>query len=614
MNKLGLRILRFKDGPMINLTVNDGEWTRKVVDIRDILKLYDGNDLERFALFMKFSETGCYITVARRIIGRMGENVAAWIYIPNNVNISGVRLFEIIGVVKNVLSGSRMDPEILTRLFSQTYPECEAAAYTPSAADRLYAKRETGFYPLADILGDNRYQPYYAPYASILIDEPGVTLRITDPAVVNLSTKPFETAFVLCPPMAIDIPKGVSVHFAHGEQEPFTHPRRFAKGENVSLLFRRQGYEDILHHETVIEQDQICSIPRYDWKVKVTRNNFTVVDSYDPANILTDQARIYINGNELGYTGLALSEREAHNACIMVKADDFDTKEMTVDLLQRRNINVPLKPSKRSYTWPIEMANDHRATLTIQSEYLPTDRYDSPLRGYEVDRNGEMIYVKADKEKERFIGFAAATAIALLIWGIVSLCGYISSHDFKFNLGWPLIEVTDAPPDTKTDPATEDQQQQSTDGESGKGGEEKGDDKTGEVDPNAPGLEAAVAYLDQHEVWNRDSLNRYPDLKGLFEEMNNYNFEKILSRQGRLANSGSFKELCTQIRANEAKTFTPPYNTDSNDYRIKVAKYITAINQPVKAAATTSPSGHSTGTSGTGSPGSSTKADDRDNM
>ena len=74
MNKIGFRIYRFKEGPSVGLTVNEGDWTKKVVDIRDILKLYNSEDESKFAMFMSFSENGAYITIARAISGRGGDN------------------------------------------------------------------------------------------------------------------------------------------------------------------------------------------------------------------------------------------------------------------------------------------------------------------------------------------------------------------------------------------------------------------------------------------------------------------------------------------------------------------------------------------------------------
>lgn len=117
MNKIGFRIYRFKEGPSIGLTVNEGDWTKKVVDIRDILKLYNSEDESKFAMFMSFSENGAYITIARSISGRGGDNTAAWIYIPNNIEVTGTEIIQIIDIVKEELSASKSNVERLTQIF-----------------------------------------------------------------------------------------------------------------------------------------------------------------------------------------------------------------------------------------------------------------------------------------------------------------------------------------------------------------------------------------------------------------------------------------------------------------------------------------------------------------
>ena len=164
MNKIGFRIYRFKEGPSVGLTVNEGDWTKKVVDIRDILKLYNSEDESKFAMFMSFSENGAYITIARAISGRGGDNTAAWIYIPNNIEVTGNDIIPIIEVVKEELSASKSNVERLTQIFNKDYRTTESADYMPSSSEKIFAKRDVGFYPLKDIIGEKRYQPIYSNY------------------------------------------------------------------------------------------------------------------------------------------------------------------------------------------------------------------------------------------------------------------------------------------------------------------------------------------------------------------------------------------------------------------------------------------------------------------
>ena len=87
MKKIGIAIKKTSQGSGDATFFNSGEWRNKVVDIRDILKQVTGFNSEDFLTFMSFDSLGCYITLVRRIGGRDGDNVSAWIFIPNTVKI-----------------------------------------------------------------------------------------------------------------------------------------------------------------------------------------------------------------------------------------------------------------------------------------------------------------------------------------------------------------------------------------------------------------------------------------------------------------------------------------------------------------------------------------------
>ena len=53
-------------------------------------------------------------------------------------------------------------------------------------------------------------------------------------------------------------------------------------------------------------------------------------------------------------------------------------------------------------------------------------------------------------------------------------------------------------------------------------------------------LEAAIGYLDSHKTWNRDSMERYDDLKGLFDAMNDFRFTPVIDDYSNLHKSTSY--------------------------------------------------------------------------
>lgn len=565
MNQIGFRILRFKEGPMPGLTLNQGDWIKKVVDIRDILKLYNCQDETKFALFMSFSESGAYLTIARPISGRSGDNTAAWLYIPNNIEVSGTEMISIIDIVKEELAAPKSNAGRLTELFSKTYPQIEAADYLPSAANNVYARREVGYYPLKDIVGEKRYQPNYAKYAAILIDTKD-GMPIADKSVVDISMERMVETFVFCPPRRESLPSGVTVHLGTPGQPLFNKPVRLYKSR-VEVIFKRPGFQDIPYYVDVERNNQTCDVPALNWNLSISRSMFRIVASHDPSRDLTGNAAISINGHELRLSKvMELNEREAQNAAVSISLPGFEPKTEKINLLTAPNPTViGLHRAEQSRTWEIKLSNGHFAEMTLKSKYLHGGSMQSPLRGFEIDPNTRRLeYSDFGTLKQRAIGFGAAAVLALLIWGIVALCGWYGSHTFKWQLGWPPLvaekiaesgenlEATDG----DDDPATM-------------------SDQTGENDSS---LNAAIAYLDRNEEWNMDSMRQYRDLDGLFDEMNNYEFEKIRARAATLVNSRRFVMLVNTITSLNGKKISGSY-CGRDDHSITVSNYIKKLER-----------------------------------
>ncbi len=551
MNKIGFRIYRFKEGPSIGLTVNEGDWTKKVVDIRDILKLYNSEDESKFAMFMSFSENGAYITIARSISGRGGDNTAAWIYIPNNIEVTGTEIIQIIDVVKEELSASKSNVERLAQIFSKDYRTTESAAYMPSSVEKIFAKRNVGFYPLKDIIGEKRYQPIYSNYHVILINDMD-GLEIVDKNITDLSTEKMVETLVFCPPVKQDLPNGVSVHFKTSGYPLFNKPVRVYKSKHIDLVFKRAGFEDIPYMASVEENDQICGVPTFNWRISISKDLFKIRAAHNREIDLFNDARICINGAELGWNHIIqLSEREAANASVSISANGYETFEQKINLLNVRNpISVELHRAERAQTWKIEMSNGEYAEMTLKSKYLPQRYSESPLKGYSIgERNGHLEYTNFGVFKQRAIGFCMAIAACLIVCICVALYDWYDSHTFNLQFGWPLL---------KTEKATA-------------------------ADSKALTIDDAIAYLDNKDgVWQRDSLIKYPELDSLFEELNSYEFSKIINRNPKLRDSKNFKKIYDAIRLNSGKPFNGSFcGDDDSSYSITVSKYEKKLKEPV---------------------------------
>lgn len=572
MNKIGFRIYRFKEGPSIGLTVNEGDWTKKVVDIRDILKLYNSEDESKFAMFMSFSENGAYITIARSISGRGGDNTAAWIYIPNNIEVTGTEIIQIIDIVKEELSASKSNVERLTQIFSKDYRTTESAAYMPSSVEKIFAKRNVGFYHLKDIIGEKRYQPIYSNYNVILINDMD-GMEIVDKNITDLSSEKMVETLVFCPPVKQNLPNGVSVHFKTSGYPQFNKPVRVYKSKHIDLVFKRSGFEDIPYMDSVEENDQICGVPRFDWKKSISRVQFKIVAAHDSNVDLTDDATITVNNVELKWhQPILIPEHDVQQAKVRFSVNGYEPAEEYIDLLHAANsITVKLHRAERAQSWKIELANGHTAVMDLRSKYLSGDKYESPIKGYSRE-DGVLRYTNFGVFKQRAIGFLMAVATFVVICLGVALFEWFDNHNFEWQLGWPPLKV---------EKIGSYKAESSTPAES----YSNYDDETTPSDQSSVNedrsLSKAIAYLDNEAgVWQRDSLIKYPELVGLFEELNSYEFRKILNRDSKLRESKNFKMICDAININSGKQFNGNF-CGEGDYSITVSNYEKKLNKPV---------------------------------
>lgn len=282
MNKIGLKIRRYKDGPAdIISPVNPGDWTKKVVDIRATLNLYANNDMSSFATFMSFGRTGTYITIARLIGGRGGENVAAWLFIPNTITVDGKRVVNLVKAVKGELLKTKIDENTINQWFSDTYSESQFAQFRPSkpmGANAPTAKRTYGIADnpsLEQLVGENRYQPYYAEYAAILLTgtdslplDPGASASVKD------LTQPLKEYGTLLPPAQGSLPAGAKAYINSSE---FVMPMMFEKGK-VKIKLTRPDYEDCIDSISLSEKCQQYRPAGLKWSKRIYPRNIRIVD------------------------------------------------------------------------------------------------------------------------------------------------------------------------------------------------------------------------------------------------------------------------------------------------------------------------------------------------
>lgn len=567
MNKIGFAIKITREGAGQAIAVNGGDWVRHVVDIRDQLKHIPlmAEDYKRSIIFFSFDESGCYITVAHTISGRVWDNVAGWIYIPSSIVIDGGRVNELINQARMIVHNSIIPDETELRpIFSQEYELRKIPVkYQSSNQTGGIAKRDTGIYSIQELMGEARYQSYYSNYKYVfLTDEIDSVVDATD-----LTHEPLKIPIILFPPTSQELYEtfGASVTLKLSNGRAFQNPIQTNKDAIISLSAEREGFEPIYFPITAENDGQTCPLPRnLEWKKRITTANFKVIT--ETGEILQEKARIWVNGVELSQQPMLLTQRQALSAEVSVKVKGYEPYTGHLDLWNLEIQRVRLQIEIKKFEAKIDLKNGHQGKITVSGPEI--DEYESPIQGYAYTGR-RLEYQPEGVWKNRLIGFAAAAVIVL----VILLVNWFSHIQFKEADGFPWFRIVNTEQvQEQKKPEIRKQRVETT----------TKDDQTPEKKESESAYNA-VEYLDTHDTWVKEEMINFTELKNLYEEMNSYDFEAIKKRKEMLGKSSRFMELIKVIEDRESP-MKGQYNQET-DTKITLSTYIDKIKDEKPAAA-----------------------------
>jgi len=578
MNKLGFAIKLASQGAGNAIECNKGQWTSKVVDIREYLKLFNGlQGTDNIVTFMSFDEGGCFLTQLRAISGRMGDFLSGWIYIPNTIEATGDDIMNAYNYVRNILFQSDLTDSIegIEEFFSKEYTKKEFdTQYVPSSGEEFGVRFIGMYYSMKEILDADRYQPYYSKFKAIFLLDKNSDVKIAKEQVArfkDLTKRPIEKTCTFKAPSAEEVRllgRGAKIVFSTNQE--FKSPVLAKKGDEIQLFAHREGFEPVkLPIVTIQEDGQTYSInPNLvKWKKRISHSMFLVYNSKHEK--LEKGVQIFINGTDITNKDVLISEEDCRQAKVRIIAPDYETYEQKTNLLAE-DYNFTLSRKVKSYQATVELTNGKRAELTLESKDLPSDEYESPLKGYdfeEVGYHGDKVLRMSSwfVWKQRLWGFFAALAAVMLINAYVAFDAWLDTHHFKWGLPpWEEIRPVSAPPEDGT---------------------------IGEEDPEPPvsedfTLDVAIKYLDNNSNWSKSEMEKYPDLKGLFDDMNNFNLDNILNVwANKLSSSTKFKNVCESAKKTNRNGWNPkqgshnPTYNKPNDEVINLTNYNNWLDQ-----------------------------------
>lgn len=526
MNKLGFAINYASDGLTTAKVCNKGQWTNKVVDIREFLKLLSGlanvehgiqTSTGKFVTFISFDDNGCFLTQMKAINGRFGDFLAGWIYIPNTIDATGEEVINTYNYVRNILSQSNLSDlkDDIESFFSKEYPSKEVAAPYVASKGQLYGVRFLGHYTLKEIVGEHRYQPYYSDYKVVFLLNNEEEVAITKEAASSfrdLTNKDIVKTSILVPPTNASLQalgEGTKIHAADGSD--FNQPLLVNVGSKVPLVLSRIGFENIKIAVNVTQERQIVDFSnvKIKWMKKISALMFTVRNRKHDK--IEKGVRISVNGTDITYQEDLVSEEDCQHALIKVSAHDYKTFEERRNLLTD-DLCITLSRKVNSFQATIELSNGSKGEMTIKSKDFSFDN-DSPLKGYKFDEdyNGNKVLKLSSwfVWKQIFLGIFAALAAAMLIIAGVALNAWIDTHHFKFGLPpWEEVRPTKTGLlDTNNDT------------------DEAEETKTDTLQVNQQILD----YLNKNNQWAKARLDQDSLTKGLYDMINYYHFSEIMN-------------------------------------------------------------------------------------
>ena len=587
MNKLGFAIKLASQGAGNAIECNRGQWISKVVDIREYLKLFNGlQGTDNIVTFMSFDEGGCYLTLLRAISGRMGDFLSGWIYIPNTIEATGDDIMNTYNYVRNILSQSNLNDSIeeIKEFFSKEYPQQEyAAQYVPSSGEEFGVRFIDVYYSMKEILDADRYQPYYSNFKAIFLLDKNSEVKIAKEQVSrfkDLTKITIEKTCIFKAPSPEEVRllgRGTKIVFS--TKQEFKSPVLTKKGDRIQLFALRDGFEPVILPPITIQEDgQKCFIdPRtVKWKKRINPTMFTV---YNRNHEKIEDVRISINGTDItNGQEVFLYEEDCRQATVKYSAPDYEPFEHKRNLLLNEFCEITLNRKVKSYQTTIELANGKHAEMTLESKYL-SSKYESPLKGYEFEEeyHGNKVLRMSSwfVWKQRLWGFFAAFAVVMLIIAYAAFDAWLDTHHFKFGLP-PWEEDRPAQQynlggSTETDDSIQNQADNQV---------ESGQNGTADIS-----LDAAIKYLDGNSTWMKSDMEMYPDLIGLFEDMNTFNLSSLLNDYDKLSKSQQFKKVRESANKTLSNRWNPkqgihnPTYNKPDDEQISLTNYINWLDQ-----------------------------------
>ena len=574
MNKIQLYITKSTRTFKSMVNINPEEDVRaSVTDVRTYLEKVDYDAAEKNIFYLlKSTASGTFVTVLRTIPTDLGDHLAAWIFFPSTLDISAEDAVEIVKYTTKKVAAQGLNADDLAELrgiFSKEYtPVDDAPVIVPCrSADDEFAVRfygDNAGTSLAELVS-SRYQLAYTPFSAvILIDD---SLGITS-AAPDLTHEPIENMVTVFPPDANADGFAPTIF-----GEPFTRPFYAPEGADIDIVWIKNGFDDITEGFKVEKTgDRPGPVATSTSKKAISAASFEIT-ALATRQSLDGQCSITVNGCEINGTRY-FTLPELASAMVTVACDGFYTYSARIDLASSTRALIQLRERHKVYNFEISAKSSDIAGMISFQINTKNPLTESPIDGYVVademqegtTRTNHLVYHPDLGHRpliERAI-YAAGGLIVGLLLGWLIFGGNGSSDTVETGVVADSTAVTE----TVENPATP-------------AGPQPAADST--TQPAATSLDDAVRYLDTNRTWTRTEMEQFPDLRGLYNDMNVIDRHKIVETWGpKLKESRTFQSIVEHAKMSYRKkarikgnrnTFNAP-----DDEKIAVQSYLNTID------------------------------------
>lgn len=519
---------------------------------------FSSNDTEP-AIYVKFLGMEGYLLAlvfANSGATRSGSYFTVWVHVPAACDISNAETIRVIEQIKKVAkTGNFKSNPIFDEIAGNTYqdkgvllPAVSTICSDPNASK--YGVRRLPDFTLQELLGNNIAQHEYAKYKGIFLLNQSVGFG-NDFEKLGAEIKEVRTL------QAPKTQEGFKPYIVvAGQTELFTKAVEFPDGADVCIKWKKEGYKSISKKAKVTDKEE-----DFQNSIKIDAKE----DIYKEVHC--DNIKVYgSDGNSIANFEVWLNRLPEGRktfyvpTCgecqITIKADEYEDKDVTLKELTSDK-GIKLEKKLHHYRFALEGSN---VEFSITTQRRLTK---SPIKGYSADDDISEKYVNNlsyDGILQKIMYFGIGLGACLLAIGLcVGWNVFVMDREFKFE---------DKQETGLT--ATQDEDFTSTDTDTQK----------------------AFNYLESNDTWHKDSLDRFDATRGLFDELNEFEVNKIKDRNATLNNDklGKIVEALEQIPANSRPgTHDGKYNA-KDDKQININNYINSINNTATPQSQTTPS------------------------